>query len=62
MEAEAVEFFAHGQTRNTQPTGGFGLIALGKFDGAPKKFALQIVDRPRVNAVLPAALRVCERN
>src|SRR5207245_8580205 len=44
MEAETGQFFAHGETRNAEPAGGFGLIALGQFDGAPEKFAFQIVD------------------
>ena len=34
MEAELDQFLAHGEAGDAQPAGGFGLVAVGQFDGA----------------------------
>ena len=61
MEAEAIQFLAHGQAGNAEPPGGFGLIAVGKVDGLPEKLALQLFDGPGVNAAIFAVLGIGEQ-
>src|SRR2546430_3033334 len=61
MEAEAIQFLAHGQAGNAEPPGGFGLIAVGKVDGLPEKLAFHVFDRPGVNAAFFAVLGIGEQ-
>src|SRR5437016_14490829 len=61
MQAEAIEFLAHGQAGNAEPPGGFGLIAMGKVDGLPEKLALQLFDGPGMNAAIFAVLGIGEQ-
>src|SRR6266480_4550960 len=61
VQAEAIEFLAHGQAGNAEPPGGFGLIAVSKVDGLPEKLAFEVFDGPGVNAAVFAVLGIGEQ-
>ena len=50
MEAELDEFGFHGDPRNTEPAGRFGLVATRLLDGPREKFAFGRFEDARVNA------------
>ena len=56
VEAELVEFLAHGEAGDAQPAGGFGLVAVGQFDGAAEDFAFRSRQQASVGVVEFAAL------
>ena len=56
MEAELDELGFHGDAGNPQPAGGFGLVALGQFDGLPEQFPLGGFQHARMDIGRFAAL------
>jgi CheY-like chemotaxis protein len=56
VKTELVEFLAHGEAGNSEPSRGFGLIAAGQLDGAAKYFFLGGLHQARVGVVQLSSL------
>ena len=56
VEAELVELLTQGEAGDTQPAGGFGLVAVGQFDGAAEDFPFRSSEQASVGVTDLAAL------
>ena len=56
MKAKLGQFLSHFESRDTQPAGGFGLVALSQSDGLGKKFRLKVGHHFGVSVMFLATL------
>ena len=57
VQSELGEFLAHFQPGDTQPAGGFGLVAVRQADGLAEQFRFKVGDHSRVSVLDFALLR-----